>query len=459
MRAQLQAGKSWSKFSSDGDGIDYEAMEALLAPASAAGESRGRSQGPSLTDLHHGAAPTVPTTRGGDPRHAAPMRLDYALATPALLRLCPGVEARPITDEAAGLASDHYPLLVELCAELTGEGASAASRASAASLAATSAASSSASASSSTSIAAPTASATTSTSTTASGECGARQDYSARFAPSTRQRCAALSGMRSGVLGARGGGGEGGGEGAGATLGRCAVVGSSGLLKVSPQGGVIDGFDTVVRLNAAPTRGYEQMAGSRTDVRLVNIPQSEAWGRRLKGGRGAPEEVSSREVLLLMGSTSPWKKLLAHHAAAAGVAKINKTFRSECVSPFFSDAERAAHKATHRNTLTPTFGFEAVVHALYACASVDAFGFFLDPRLDEPAPACVAPPCPLEHYQPRQDIVPYHYWEASTVDQSAPDPARPWTFASHDFALEARRLRHMAADGCLLTLHRQHVGT
>ena len=89
-------------------------------------------------------------------------------------------------------------------------------------------------------------------------------------------------------------------------------------------------------------------------------------------------------------------------------AKINKTFRSECVSPFFSDAERAAHKATHRNTLTPTFGFEAVVHALYACASVDAFGFFLDPRLDEPAPACVAPPCPLEHYQPRQDVVPYH---------------------------------------------------
>ena len=50
------------------------------------------------------------------------MRLDYALATPALLRLCPGVEAQPITDEAAGLASDHYPLLVELCADKAQQG-------------------------------------------------------------------------------------------------------------------------------------------------------------------------------------------------------------------------------------------------------------------------------------------------------------------------------------------------
>ena len=49
--------------------------------------------------------------------------------------------------------------------------------------------------------------------------------------------------------------------------------------------------------------------------------------------------------------------------------------------------------------------------------------------------------------------MPYHYWEAATVDKSAPDPAKPWTFASHNFQLEAKRLRHMAAEGCLLRLH------
>ena len=80
------------------------------------------------------------------------------------------------------------------------------------------------------------------------------------------------------------------------------------------------------------------------------------------------------------------------------------------------------------------------MHALYSCDSVDAFGFFLDPQLDEgPAPAARA--------------VPYHYWEQTTVDRNAPDPAKPWTFASHNFATEAKRLRHMATEGCLLTLH------
>ena len=148
-----------------------------------------------------------------------------------------------------------------------------------------------------------------------------------------------------------------------------------------------------------------------------------------------------------MGSTAEWRGLLAHHAAAAGVARLNKTFRTECVAPFFSRAELAAHRAAHRNELTPTFGFEAVVHALYACASVDDFGFFLDPRLDWPAPTGMA------RRRPRRVAVPYHYWQAAAVDHSAPDPSKPWTFPSHNFQLEAERLRHMAGEGCLLRLH------
>ena len=53
------------------------------------------------------------------------------------------------------------------------------------------------------------------------------------------------------------GGAECGSGGGLAPLGRCAVVGSSGLLRVSPQGAAIDSYDTVVRLNAAPTLGFE----------------------------------------------------------------------------------------------------------------------------------------------------------------------------------------------------------
>ena len=58
-----------------------------------------------------------------------------------------------------------------------------------------------------------------------------------------------------------------------------------------------------VRVNPAAALHPQAMVGARTDARLVNIPQSEAWARRIKRGGGAPEEVSPREVLQPMGAT------------------------------------------------------------------------------------------------------------------------------------------------------------
>ena len=422
LKAVLEESKSWAKFSVGG-ALDYSVIDMLTAAGSAG----------ALVDLHAGSTPTVPTTRGGDPRHVAPMRLDYALGSRALVAHCAAAEARAITDERAGGASDHYPLLVTLKGwhDAVTTGASATSPPAAVSTSRP---------------ASPAASARASTGPSVDGgdvggdaprRCAARADYYRRhLSEETMARCAAMSGLRAVVLQARGD--ESGGGATGGRLGRCAVVGSSGLLQLEPRGAQIDGFDAVVRLNAAPTAGFEAMAGSRTDARLVNIPQSEAWARKLRDSGSVPAEVSSREALLLMGSTEPWRRLPRTRFAAA--AKLNKTFRTECVTPFFSEAERAAHRAAHRNKLTPTFGFEAVVHALYSCDSVDAFGFFLDPQLDEGA-------------APAARAVPYHYWEQKTVDRNAPDPAKPWTFASHNFATEATRLRHMATEGCLLTLH------
>ena len=68
LRDRLAASGSWQKFSV-GDELDYAPLQALTADDA-------------LRDLHSGGTPTVPTRRGGDPRHAAPMRLDYAHATP-----------------------------------------------------------------------------------------------------------------------------------------------------------------------------------------------------------------------------------------------------------------------------------------------------------------------------------------------------------------------------------------
>lgn len=52
---------------------------------------------------------------------------------------------------------------------------------------------------------------------------------------------------------------------------RCAVVGNSGSLKGSSCGKMIDDFEHVIRFNAAPTVGFEDDAGSRTTLRILNV--------------------------------------------------------------------------------------------------------------------------------------------------------------------------------------------
>ncbi len=50
----------------------------------------------------------------------------------------------------------------------------------------------------------------------------------------------------------------------------CSLVGSSSNLNMRGLGSQIDSNDIVIRLNDAPTVGYERDVGSRTDVRIMN---------------------------------------------------------------------------------------------------------------------------------------------------------------------------------------------
>ena len=58
---------------------------------------------------------------------------------------------------------------------------------------------------------------------------------------------------------------------------RVAVVGSSGNLAHRGHGEAIDECDVIIRVNAAPTRGFEQDVGSRTHIRV-------GWGDNGVGG-------------------------------------------------------------------------------------------------------------------------------------------------------------------------------
>jgi hypothetical protein len=50
----------------------------------------------------------------------------------------------------------------------------------------------------------------------------------------------------------------------------CAIVGNSGMLRLTEFGRSIDSHDTVVRVNQAPTHGYSRRVGTKVTHRIFN---------------------------------------------------------------------------------------------------------------------------------------------------------------------------------------------
>ena len=49
---------------------------------------------------------------------------------------------------------------------------------------------------------------------------------------------------------------------------QCAIIGSSAIALEGAFGAQIDSYDIVIRVNAAPTKGYEQHVGRKTTFRI-----------------------------------------------------------------------------------------------------------------------------------------------------------------------------------------------
>ncbi|XP_062844269.1 CMP-N-acetylneuraminate-beta-galactosamide-alpha-2,3-sialyltransferase 1-like [Trichomycterus rosablanca] len=149
----------------------------------------------------------------------------------------------------------------------------------------------------------------------------------------------------------------------------CSVVGNSGNLRSSNYGSLIDSSEFVIRINQAPTRGFEQDVGYRT-THHVMYPES------------AIDLPNPKVSLLLI----PFKTLdLEWLTSTFTTAHINYTYMPV---PTRIKANRnnvllynpAFMKYVHESWMEnhgqyPSTGFLTIVLALHICDQVNVFGF------------------------------------------------------------------------------------
>ncbi|XP_049606633.1 CMP-N-acetylneuraminate-beta-galactosamide-alpha-2,3-sialyltransferase 1 [Syngnathus scovelli] len=151
----------------------------------------------------------------------------------------------------------------------------------------------------------------------------------------------------------------------------CAVVGNSGNLKGSQYGGLIDSSHFIIRMNQAPTAGFEEDVGARTTHHLM-YPES-------------ARDLDNATSLVLI----PFKTLdLQWIISALTTGKIKHTY-----VPVMSRIEANKNKVLIYNPTFfkyvydswleghgryPSTGFLSLLFAIHICDQVSVFGFGAD---------------------------------------------------------------------------------
>jgi len=136
----------------------------------------------------------------------------------------------------------------------------------------------------------------------------------------------------------------------------CAVVGSSDLLSMFPMGDEIDRHKVVVRINHAPTIGFEHIVGSRTTVRILNHVTADNWNGKLKPKAGE-----------FKGTGSEYPRDLCGTNASATCITIEPPIHYTMLATQSHPCGRGA-----------STGRIAVAMALKVCNMVNVYGFFPD---------------------------------------------------------------------------------
>ncbi|XP_023675532.1 CMP-N-acetylneuraminate-beta-galactosamide-alpha-2,3-sialyltransferase 2-like isoform X1 [Paramormyrops kingsleyae] len=154
---------------------------------------------------------------------------------------------------------------------------------------------------------------------------------------------------------------------------RCAVVGNSGNLLGAGYGHTIDGHDFVMRMNLAPTAGYENEAGSRTTHHFM-YPES---------ARNLDPNVSFVLVpfktldLLWITSALSTGHISFTYAPVKQFLQVDKN-KVQIYNPAFF--KYIHDRWTRHHGRYPSTGMLVLFYALHVCDEVNVFGFGVDQR-------------------------------------------------------------------------------
>ncbi|KAG7320889.1 hypothetical protein KOW79_015304 [Hemibagrus wyckioides] len=185
---------------------------------------------------------------------------------------------------------------------------------------------------------------------------------------------------------------------------RCAVVSSSGQVLGSRRGREIDSHECVIRMNAAPTQGFEADVGNKTTVRVVahssvrRLLHREAfffnqeantqyvvWGPE----RNMRQDGKGRVFNMLVKLTMKYPGARIYAVSREKMKQCDRVFQNE------------TGKNRMKSGAFLSTGFFTMIFALDVCDSINVYGM-TDGSY-----------CSLTN----SSSVPYHYYESNRLDE------------------------------------------
>ncbi|XP_049999572.1 CMP-N-acetylneuraminate-beta-galactosamide-alpha-2,3-sialyltransferase 2 isoform X2 [Alexandromys fortis] len=154
---------------------------------------------------------------------------------------------------------------------------------------------------------------------------------------------------------------------------RCAVVGNSGNLRGSGYGQDVDGHNFIMRMNQAPTVGFEKDVGSRTTHHFM-YPES---------AKNLPANVSFVLVpfkaldLMWIASALSTGQIRFTYAPVKSFLRVDKE-KVQIYNPAFF--KYIHDRWTEHHGRYPSTGMLVLFFALHVCDEVNVYGFGADSR-------------------------------------------------------------------------------